>query len=133
MVFTGQVSTAAIGSDAFQEVDIIAISRACTKWNVMVKTVADLPRLIDDAFNIATSGRPGPVLVDLPKDITAGTLQRAAVPTDPFLSTPPSAALPVVAKVTMADTAVLGAILVPPPHQYCEKASYLRWSRRHQL
>ena len=91
IVFTGQVVTSAIGSDAFQEADVIGISRACTKWNVMVKSVAELPRRINEAFEIATSGRPGPVLVDLPKDITAGVLRRA-IPTDTAIPTIPSAA-----------------------------------------
>jgi acetolactate synthase-1/2/3 large subunit len=91
VVFTGQVVTAAIGSDAFQEADVIGISRACTKWNVMVKSVAELPRRINEAFEIATSGRPGPVLVDLPKDITAGVLRRA-IPTESAIPTIPSAA-----------------------------------------
>ncbi len=76
VVFTGQVSTLVLGSDAFQEVDILNISRSCTKWNAMVRDVADLPRLINMAFAIATSGRPGPVLIDLPKDITSGVLDR---------------------------------------------------------
>ena len=79
VVFTGQVATSAIGSDAFQEADIIGISRSCTKWNVMVKDIAELPRRINEAFKIATSGRPGPVLVDLPKDVTASIL-RSPVP-----------------------------------------------------
>ncbi|KAJ3361170.1 Acetolactate synthase, mitochondrial [Allomyces javanicus] len=82
VVFTGQVPTAAIGSDAFQEADVIGITRACTKWNVMVKDVAELPRRITEAFTIATSGRPGPVLVDLPKDVTA-TVLRKAIPRVP--------------------------------------------------
>ncbi|KAH8704502.1 thiamine diphosphate-binding protein [Phaeosphaeriaceae sp. PMI808] len=77
VVFCGQVVTSAIGSDAFQEADTVGITRACTKWNVLVKNIAELPRRINEAFEIATSGRPGPVLVDLPKDVTAGTLQRA--------------------------------------------------------
>jgi acetolactate synthase-1/2/3 large subunit len=77
VVFTGQVATSAIGSDAFQEVDSIGLSRACTKWNVMVKNVAEVSTRISDAFEIAMSGRPGPVLVDLPKDVTAGILRRA--------------------------------------------------------
>lgn len=77
VVFCGQVATSAIGSDAFQEADVVGISRACTKWNVMVKDIAELPRRINEAFKIATSGRPGPVLVDLPKDITAGILKQA--------------------------------------------------------
>jgi acetolactate synthase-1/2/3 large subunit len=75
VVFSGQVATSAIGSDAFQEADIIGISRSCTKWNVMVKNIEELPRRINEAFKIATSGRPGPVLVDLPKDVTAGILR----------------------------------------------------------
>ncbi|KAJ2921716.1 hypothetical protein H1R20_g15375, partial [Candolleomyces eurysporus] len=74
VVFSGQVATSAIGSDAFQEADVVGISRSCTKWNVMVKDIAELPRRINEAFKIATSGRPGPVLVDLPKDVTAGVL-----------------------------------------------------------
>ncbi|KAF4966509.1 hypothetical protein FZEAL_10644 [Fusarium zealandicum] len=91
VVFTGQVVTTAIGSDAFQEADVVGISRACTKWNVMVKNVAEMPRRINEAFEIATSGRPGPVLVDLPKDVTAGIL-RKAIPTDIALPSLPSAA-----------------------------------------
>ncbi|KAF5966183.1 acetolactate synthase I II III large subunit [Fusarium coicis] len=91
VVFTGQVVTTAIGSDAFQEADVVGISRACTKWNVMVKNVAELPRRINEAFEIATSGRPGPVLVDLPKDVTAGVLRRA-IPTETALPSLPSAA-----------------------------------------
>ncbi|TFB05500.1 Acetolactate synthase catalytic subunit [Trichoderma ghanense] len=91
VVFCGQVPTTAIGSDAFQEADVVGISRACTKWNVMVKSVAELPRRINEAFEIATSGRPGPVLVDLPKDVTAGILRRA-IPTETALPSLPSAA-----------------------------------------
>jgi acetolactate synthase-1/2/3 large subunit len=77
VVFCGQVPTSAIGSDAFQEADVVGISRACTKWNVMVKDISELPRRINEAFEIANSGRPGPVLVDLPKDVTAAVLQNA--------------------------------------------------------
>ncbi|KAF3767043.1 acetolactate synthase mitochondrial precursor [Cryphonectria parasitica EP155] len=99
VVFTGQVVTSAIGSDAFQEADVIGISRACTKWNVMVKSVAELPRRINEAFEIATSGRPGPVLVDLPKDITAGVL-RKAIPTVSALPGLPSAASRAMAELT---------------------------------
>lgn len=76
VVFSGQVRTTAIGSDAFQEADMLGISRACTKWNVMVRNLADLPKRINEAFEIATSGRPGPVLVDLPIDITAGVVKQ---------------------------------------------------------
>ncbi|EXF74222.1 acetolactate synthase [Colletotrichum fioriniae PJ7] len=91
VVFCGQVVTSAIGSDAFQEADVTGISRACTKWNVMVKNIAEPPRRINEAFEIATSGRPGPVLVDLPKDVTAGVLRRA-IPTETSLPSLPSAA-----------------------------------------
>lgn len=91
VVFCGQVVTSAIGSDAFQEADMIGISRACTKWNVMVKNIAELPRRINEAFEIATSGRPGPVLVDLPKDVTGGLLTRP-IPIASALPTHPSAA-----------------------------------------
>ncbi|MCJ1403026.1 Acetolactate synthase, mitochondrial [Xylographa trunciseda] len=91
VVFSGQVVTSAIGTDAFQEADIVGISRACTKWNVMVKSVAELPKRIKEAFEIATSGRPGPVLVDLPKDVTAGIL-RHAIPMASTLPSHPSAA-----------------------------------------
>ncbi|KAI0911655.1 thiamine diphosphate-binding protein [Ustulina deusta] len=78
-------------SSPVQEADVIGISRACTKWNVMVKDIAELPRRINEAFEIATSGRPGPVLVDLPKDVTAGVLRRA-IPTTSALPGLPSAA-----------------------------------------
>lgn len=91
VVFCGQVPTSAIGTDSFQEADVIGISRACTKWNVMVKSVAELPRRVQEAFEIATSGRPGPVLVDLPKDITAGIL-RKPIPMNSTIPTLPSAA-----------------------------------------
>jgi acetolactate synthase I/II/III large subunit len=76
VVFCGQVETSAIGTNAFQETDILGISRSCTKWNVMVKDVAELPRRINEAFRIATSGRPGPVLLDLPKDVSADILRK---------------------------------------------------------
>ena len=66
---TGQVPTHLIGNDAFQEADTVGITRPCTKHNYLVKNIADLPRLIHEAFYVARSGRPGPVVVDLPKDI----------------------------------------------------------------
>ena len=69
VVFTGQVPTALIGNDAFQEADIVGITRPCTKHNYLVKDIRDLSRVIKEAFFIATTGRPGPVLIDLPKDI----------------------------------------------------------------
>ncbi len=69
VVFTGQVPTSLIGNDAFQEVDIVGITRPCTKHNYLVKDVKDLPRILKEAFTVARSGRPGPVLIDLPKDV----------------------------------------------------------------
>jgi len=69
VIFTGQVPTALIGNDAFQEVDIVGITRPCTKHNYLVKNAEDLARTVKEAFHIARSGRPGPVLVDIPKDV----------------------------------------------------------------
>ncbi|MFY9896106.1 MAG: acetolactate synthase 3 large subunit [Xanthobacteraceae bacterium] len=69
VVITGQVPTHLIGNDAFQECDTVGITRPCTKYNYLVKTIADLPRTLHEAFHIAASGRPGPVVVDIPKDI----------------------------------------------------------------
>ena len=69
VVFTGQVPTKLIGNDAFQEADIVGMSRPCTKHSYLVKDVKDLPRIIKQAFYIANSGRKGPVLIDLPKDV----------------------------------------------------------------
>ncbi len=71
VALTGQVATAAIGNDAFQEADVVGVTRPVTKHNVLVKDVRDLPRIIREAYYIARTGRPGPVLVDLPKDIQA--------------------------------------------------------------
>jgi acetolactate synthase-1/2/3 large subunit len=72
IVFSGQVPTMLIGNDAFQEADIVGISRPCTKYNFLAKDVKELSKTVREAFYIATSGRPGPVLIDLPKDVTAG-------------------------------------------------------------
>jgi acetolactate synthase-1/2/3 large subunit len=69
VVITGQVPTHLIGNDAFQECDTVGITRPCTKYNYLVKTIDDLPRALHEAFHIASSGRPGPVVVDIPKDI----------------------------------------------------------------
>lgn len=71
VVFTGQVQTYLIGNDAFQEVDSVGITRPCVKHNFLVKDVKDLAITIKKAFHIAASGRPGPVVVDVPKDVTA--------------------------------------------------------------
>ncbi len=69
VVITGQVGTSAIGTDAFQECDTVGITRSVTKHNELITSAADIPRVIREAFHIATTGRPGPVLVDIPKDI----------------------------------------------------------------
>ncbi len=69
VIFTGQVPTALIGDDAFQEVDIIGITRPCTKHSYLVREVGDMARVIKEAFFLARTGRPGPVVVDLPKDV----------------------------------------------------------------
>ena len=71
VVLCGQVPTPLIGNDAFQEADILGITRSCTKHNYLVKSVKDLGRIMREAFHIAGTGRPGPVVVDIPKDITA--------------------------------------------------------------
>ncbi|MDY0132637.1 MAG: biosynthetic-type acetolactate synthase large subunit [Desulforegulaceae bacterium] len=70
VVITGQVPTSLIGNDAFQEVDIVGITRPCTKHNYLVKDINDLEHTIKEAFYLARTGRPGPVLIDIPKDIT---------------------------------------------------------------
>ncbi len=70
VVFTGQVASAVIGTDAFQEADIVGITQPITKHNYQVKDVNDLPRIIHEAFHIASTGRPGPVLVDIPKNVS---------------------------------------------------------------
>ncbi|MGH9264822.1 MAG: acetolactate synthase large subunit [Acidimicrobiales bacterium] len=69
VVITGQVPSAAIGTDAFQECDIVGVTRSVTKHNELVTSAQDIPRVIQEAFHIATTGRPGPVLVDIPKDL----------------------------------------------------------------
>ena len=69
VVITGQVPSASIGTDAFQECDIIGVTRSVTKHNELITSAQDIPRVIHEAFHIATTGRPGPVLVDIPKDI----------------------------------------------------------------
>ncbi|MDQ0244655.1 acetolactate synthase-1/2/3 large subunit [Bacillus fengqiuensis] len=72
VVFTGQVASNVIGSDAFQEADVLGITMPITKHSYQVRRVEDLPKIIKEAFHIATTGRPGPVLIDIPKDMAAG-------------------------------------------------------------
>lgn len=72
VVFTGQVATGVIGTDAFQEADILGITTPITKYNYQVRNIEDIPHIVKEAFYIASSGRPGPVLIDIPKDIATG-------------------------------------------------------------
>ncbi|MFJ5758671.1 acetolactate synthase large subunit [Neobacillus sp. NPDC093182] len=74
VIFTGQVARGVIGTDAFQEADVMAITTPITKHNYQVQNIGDLPRIVKEAFHIASTGRPGPVLIDIPKDISAGEL-----------------------------------------------------------
>ncbi|NNF99750.1 MAG: biosynthetic-type acetolactate synthase large subunit [Desulfobacteraceae bacterium] len=75
VILTGQVPTHLIGNDAFQEVDIVGISRPCTKHNYLVASTDDLAQTVKEAFHIARSGRPGPVLIDIPKNVSSGTAE----------------------------------------------------------
>jgi len=75
VALTGQVPTPMIGNDAFQEADIVGITRPITKHNYLVKKTSDLARIVKEAFYIASTGRPGPVLIDLPKDVSSGTAE----------------------------------------------------------
>src|SRR5260221_9383812 len=79
VVITGQVGTASIGTDAFQECDTVGITRSVTKHNELVTNAADIPRVVREAFHIATTGRPGPVLVDVPKDIVDPKKPRSSI------------------------------------------------------
>ena len=79
VALTGQVTSKLIGSDAFQEADTFGITRSCTKHNYLVKSLADLPQIIHEAFYIASTGRPGPVLVDIAKDVFQGQSHYSAV------------------------------------------------------
>lgn len=76
VVFTGQVASTVIGTDAFQEADVLGITQPITKHNYQVKDARDLPRIVREAFHIASTGRPGPVLIDVPKNLAADTVQQ---------------------------------------------------------
>ncbi len=80
VALTGQVPTSVIGTDAFQEADVVGITRPCTKHNFLVRDIKDLARTIKEAFYIATTGRPGPVLIDIPKDVQRATLEDYVYP-----------------------------------------------------
>ena len=75
VILSGQVPKALIGNDAFQEVDIVGITRPCTKHNYLVMSIDELAATVKEAFHLARSGRPGPILVDIPKDITKETAE----------------------------------------------------------
>ena len=75
VVVTGQVATSAIGTDAFQESDTTGITLGVTKHNWLVTDAADIPQIVREAFHIATTGRPGPVLIDVPKDIATSMME----------------------------------------------------------
>ncbi|MGO7360373.1 acetolactate synthase 3 large subunit, partial [Rhizobium ruizarguesonis] len=73
IVITGQVPTHLIGTDAFQEADIIGITRSCTKHSYLVRSIDELPHVLHEDYRIATTGRPGPVVIEIPKDIQVKT------------------------------------------------------------
>nr|WP_082836032.1 biosynthetic-type acetolactate synthase large subunit [Croceicoccus bisphenolivorans] len=100
VVLTGQVATAMIGTDAFQEADTIGITRHCTKHNYLVKDPSELAATIAEAFQIATTGRPGPVVIDIPKDVQVASAPVQAID-KPSRYTPPS---------TGADEAIAEAV-----------------------
>ncbi|MFQ2348088.1 MULTISPECIES: acetolactate synthase 2 catalytic subunit [Aeromonas] len=85
VAISGQVPCAAVGTDAFQEVDVLGMSLSCTKHSFMVTDVADLPQVIAEAFAIASEGRPGPVLIDLPKDVQLANVQLTKAPAQSLL------------------------------------------------
>lgn len=93
VAITGQVPTSLIGTDGFQEADVVGITRSCTKHNYLVKNIQELPQIMRDAFFIARTGRPGPVLVDIPKDIAAASAEveipsKPSIPLSKFVPTP---------------------------------------------
>ncbi|MEL7415478.1 MAG: thiamine pyrophosphate-binding protein, partial [Pseudomonadota bacterium] len=113
IVLTGQVPTFMIGNDAFQEADTVGITRPCTKHNWLVKDTADLADTIHQAFHVATSGRPGPVLIDIPKDVqfaTADYVQMDEVSTShyqPRTAGDPDAILAAVELIEQAERPIL--------------------------
>ena len=85
VVFTGQVPTAVMGCDAFQEADVVGTTRSCTKHNFLAAKTEEIPRIVKEAYYIARSGRPGPVLVDLPKDIIMGRAEFKGYPDEVYI------------------------------------------------
>lgn len=113
VVITGQVPTALIGSDAFQEADTVGITRHCTKHNYLVKDPAELASVVDEAFRIATQGRPGPVVVDIPKDVQIASTRWTGQPAQtrnryaPQVEAPADAIAQAVAMLAAAKAPVL--------------------------
>ena len=108
VVITGQVPLALIGTDAFQEVDTVGITRPCVKHNYLVRDVADLAAIVHEAFHLAKSGRPGPVVIDIPKDVSAAQTHYSRLEKISFpLLTPASSAEP--AAISAAADAILRA------------------------
>jgi len=108
VVITGQVPTALIGTDAFQEVDTVGITRPCVKHNYLVREVCDLAATVREAFHLAQSGRPGPVVIDIPKDVTAHTCNYSRLSNTSFPFTE-EAHLPKVSDIKRAARAILNA------------------------
>ena len=129
---TGQVPASMIGTDAFQEVDTYGISIPITKHNYLVRNIAELPQVISDAFRIAQSGRPGPVWIDIPKDVQAATIELDALPEPGARTAPPTfdsaSVREAAAMINAAQRPVLylggGVINAPEPiRQLAEKAN----------
>ena len=129
---TGQVPASMIGTDAFQEVDTYGISIPITKHNYLVRNIAELPQVMSDAFRIAQSGRPGPVWIDIPKDVQAATIELDALPEPGARTAPPTfdsaSVREAAAMINAAQRPVLylggGAINAPEPiRQLAEKAN----------
>ncbi|GAM43872.1 acetolactate synthase [Talaromyces pinophilus] len=106
VVFCGQVATSKIGLDSFQEADTLGMSLSCTKWCVQIKTTEEIPRRIAEAFEIATSGRPGPVVVSLPTDVTAGRMRSS----NPKMATKTTRKAQTIGDMTTVATRILNDI-----------------------
>jgi acetolactate synthase-1/2/3 large subunit len=113
VVITGQVPTALIGTDAFQEADTVGITRHCTKHNYLVKDPADLAATVEEAFRIATTGRPGPVVIDIPKDVQIAVpgMSRRAAPAphryQPQMVAPPEQVAEAIEMIAGAERPIL--------------------------
>lgn len=120
VAITGQVSAPFIGTDAFQEVDVLGLSLACTKHSFLVQSLEELPRIMAEAFEVANAGRPGPVLVDIPKDI-----QLASGELEPWFTTVDNEAT-----FPQADVEQARQMLEQAKKPCCTSAVVLVWRRR---